>query len=263
MLILNLNNSLQFPVAMRRSTTLVALLVQLVATLMVFLLAMMLPMPLFSIFAGAILQGVVAATLSYQLNMPSWWLPIHLMFTPALIAVTALALSPLWFLGAFLILVLVYGKTYQTQVPLYLSSQQAADALASLLPEHKQFSLVDLGCGCGGLLNQLSKTRSNGFFYGIEAAPIPFLLSKLRNLATASNCKIQWGDLWQHDLGGYDVVYAYLSPVPMEALWHKACQEMRPGSVFISNSFIVPGVKPEKSIKLNDFSGSTLYLWRI
>ncbi|MDH5586413.1 MAG: hypothetical protein OEZ05_07260, partial [Nitrospirota bacterium] len=74
---------------------------------------------------------------------------------------------------------------------------------------------------------------------------------------------IQWGDFWKDDLAQYDVVYAYLSPVPMQRLWEKARQEMQPGSLLISNSFIIPGVLPEKSIQLNDFPGSTLYMWRI
>lgn len=246
-----------------RSPSLAALLVQLVAILVIYLLAIIPYMPLFSIFVWAVLQGVVAAVISYQLNMPRWWLPIHLMFIPALVVTLSLALSPIWFLGTFLILVLVYGKTYQTQVPLYLSSSKATQALALLLPEHKKFTLIDLGCGCGGLLNDLSKIRPNGYFYGIEAAPIPFVISKLRSMVVTPNCTIQWGDIWSYDLSNYDVVYAYLSPIPMEELWCKARREMRPDSIFISNSFIVPGVKPDKSIKLDDLTNATLYIWRI
>jgi hypothetical protein len=49
----------------------------------------------------------------------------------------------------------------------------------------------------------------------------------------------------------------------MKSLWQKARKEMRPGSLLISNTFIIPGVTPYKSIKLNDFTKSTLYLWKI
>jgi len=160
-------------------------------------------------------------------------------------------------------LILLYGKTYRTQVPLYLSSQEVTKALLSLLPQQRNFSFIDLGSGCGGLLKKLSQVQSNGRYYGIEAAPLPFLLSKLRNIVCASNYTIKWGDFWKDNLAHYDVAYAYLSPVPMKSLWDKTRQEMQPGSIFISNSFLIPGVVPEKSIPLNDFSGSTLYLWRI
>ncbi len=244
-------------------STLVAFLIQLLALILVSLFSMVFSGLTLSILQSAILQATTAAAISHKLNMPKWWIPIHLVFAPALIATSTLSISPIWFLSGFLILILLQGKTFQTQVPLYLSSNEAAQRLASLLPKEKKFSLIDVGCGCGGLLSQLSKTQPKGNFFGIEAAPIPYLLSKGRVMIKTPNCTIQWGDFWKHDLAPYDVVYAYLSPVPMESLWQKAREEMRPGSLFISNSFIVPGIEPEQTMQLNDMTGSTLYLWRV
>tara|TARA_R110002073_G_scaffold35951_1_gene104750 strand:+ start:967 stop:1731 length:765 start_codon:yes stop_codon:yes gene_type:complete len=249
--------------SLSRFPAFVALLAQVFASVIILFLIMGTPEQELSIFGWAIVQGMIAAIISYRLKMANWWILIHLIFMPALIATLSLSLPPLWFCILFLLLMLIYGKTYQTQVPLYLSSQEVTNALGPLLPRQRNFSFIDLGCGCGGLLKNISQVHSNGNYYGIEAAPLPYLVSKLRNIVFTPNCKIKWGDFWEHDLAHYDVVYAYLSPVPMESLWHKACQEMHPGSIFISNSFIIPGVLPERSLKLNDFSGSTLYLWRI
>lgn len=241
----------------------VALFVQLLALCAMLLLATTMLLQQWNMFEWAVLQGFIAGTISYQLKMPIWWVPIHLIFTPAIVATLALALSPLWFFGAFLTIVLIFGKTYQTQVPLYFSSQEAAKTLASLLPNQKNFSFIDLGCGYGGVLNKLSNILPNGNFHGIEAALIPFLLSKLQAMVSTPKMTIRWGDFWKHNLSSYDIVYAYLSPVPMQTLWYKACREMRPGSILISNSFSIPGVKPERIIKISDFTGSILYLWRI
>lgn len=242
---------------------LAALFIQLLALSVVLLLAVSsLPQP-WGIFEWAILQGSIAASIGYLLKVPVWWIPIHLVFTPALVAALALALSPIWFFAGFLFIVLIYGKTYQTQVPLFFSSQAAAKALASLLPCEKNFSFIDLGCGYGGLLNKLAEDRPDGNFHGIEAALLPCLLGKFQVMDSTSDKTIWWGDFWQHNLASYDVVYAYLSPVPMPALWRKACREMRPGSILISNSFGIPGVRPDKIIELGDFTGSALYLWRI
>ena len=246
-----------------QSSTLVALLIQLLALFLVSSFIIIFALDTLSLFEVSLLHGTIAATISYQQKMPKWWTFIHFSFSPALIATLALSISPIWFLAAFLILILTQGKTFQTQVPLFLSSNEAAEGLASLLPQEKKFSLIDVGCGCGGLLSQLSKVQSKGHFFGIEAAPIPYLLSKLRVMMRTPNCNVQRGDFWKHDLAPYDVVYAYLSPVPMKSLWHKACKEMRPGSLFISNSFIIPGIEPEQTMELNDLTGSTLYLWRI
>lgn len=214
-------------------------------------------------FRWALLHGTLAALIGHRLGMAVWWLPIHLAFAPALVAALAFALPPLWFFGGFVLLMLVYGKTYQTQVPLYLSSRAAAEATARLLPEQHGFSFLDLGSGCGGLLHHLRKARPDGNYQGVEAAPLPFLLSMCRNLVAANGCRISWGNFWNRDLAPYDVVYAYLSPAPMAKLWRKARMEMRPGSVFISNSFAVPGVTPQHSLELRDFGGSVLHLWRM
>lgn len=246
-----------------RSPACVALLTQALSLVAILLLIRVFPEQQLSIFEWAIAQGVLAALISLRLKIPSWWIFIHLIFMPTLTATLALSLPPFWFCIGFLLLILIYGNTYQTQVPLYLSSQEVTKALISLLPKQRNFSFIDLGCGCGGLLKNLSHVLSNGSYYGIEAAPLPYVVSKLRNIVLAPKNTIIWGNFWKDDLAQYDVVYAYLSPVPMKSLWEKARQEMQPGSIFISNSFIIPDVSPEKSVKLNDFSGSTLYMWRI
>lgn len=246
-----------------RSPACVALLTQVFAFIAILLLILTLQEQPLSLIQWAMLQGAIAAMISFRCRMATWWIIIHLLFMPILTATLALNIPAYWFCIGFLVLALIYGKTYQTQVPLYLSSQEVTKVLSSWLPKQHNFSFVDLGCGCGGLLKDLSQVQSNGSYYGIEAAPLPYLVSKLRNILFAPNNTIKWGDFWKDDLTHYDVVYAYLSPVPMKSLWEKARQEMQPGSIFISNSFIVPDVSPEKSIKLNDFSGSTLYMWRI
>ncbi|MDP1550315.1 MAG: hypothetical protein Q8L97_09170 [Nitrosomonas sp.] len=211
----------------------------------------------------SLVQGLLSGLISYSMRMPAWWIPIHLAFIPLAITTLALNISSTWFLVLFLCLLLIYGKTYKTQVPLYLSSKRVNHALDALLPEQGKFSFVDLGSGCGGLVKNLANTHRNGIFHGIESAPLPFLISKLRSLFCVSTHKVFWGDFWEYDFSKYDVVYAYLSPVPMESLWHKAVKEMRPGSLLISNTFMIPGITPYKSIQLDDFSKSTLYLWKI
>ena len=244
-----------------RMPVLKALLIQLFA--FVCIAPLMSSLPTLTLLEWALFQGIVAAFISYCFRIASWWLPIQLCFFTAVVLRLALELSPLWFCLGFFLLLLIYGKTFQTQVPLYLSSTEVTRVLASLLPQQRNFTFMDLGCGCGGLLSKLNKTHTHGAFYGIEAAPIPYLIGKIRTLFRRPNCNVQWGDLWKQNLGQFDVVYAYLSPVPMPSLWEKASREMQPGSLFISNTFAVPGITPEKIIALNDFSKSKLYIWRM
>jgi SAM-dependent methyltransferase len=157
---------------------------------------------------------------------------------------------------------LVFWTTYRTRVPLYLTSARARDAIAGLLPPDRPFRFVDLGCGLGGLLRALSSRCPAGSYMGVELAPLPALLSRLR-LAGLARCEAVRGDFWQLDFAGFDVIYAFLSPAPMQALWRKIEREARPGTLFISNSFPVPGVAPHEQIPLRESGGRALYVWRL
>lgn len=212
----------------------------------------------------ALLCGTLAAAFSHIAGLARWWLIIQFGFAPALVLMLALNIPPGFFLAAFLVMLVVYWSTFRTQVPLYLSSDKVWQALETMLPAEQPFTFVDLGSGIGGVLTHLSQTHPQGRYFGIETAPLPFLWSWLRiKLGRYRNCTVHWGSLWVSDLGQYDVVFAYLSPVPMEALWQKARQEMRPGKLFISNTFAVPGQPPQESIAIDDLHHSMLYLWRM
>lgn len=215
----------------------------------------------------ALLCGICAAAFSYFFGLARWWLYIQLLFLPALVLMLAMDIPSGFFLAAFLILLVVYWSTFRTQVPLYLSSEKVWHALESLLPaqvSEKGFKFADLGSGLGGVLTHLVRIRPDGHYHGVESAPLPFLWSWLRiKLGVHQNCSVRWGSLWDCDLGEYDVVFAYLSPVPMQQLWRKACAEMRPGAVFISSTFDVPGQSPHRTIEVDDLHHSTLQVWKM
>jgi hypothetical protein len=247
----------------------------------------------------ALLCGTLAAALSYIAGLARWWLLIQFLFVPALVLMLALDIPPGFSLAAFLILLVVYWSTFRSQVPLYLSSRKIWRAMELLLPalphspagggieaggascgqgadcsgrsltlsrgeREPHFAFMDLGSGIGGVLTHLARVRPDGRYYGVEAAPLPFLLSWLRiRLGGYRNCTVHWSSLWDCDLAQYDVVFAYLSPVPMDELWQKARNEMRPGSVFISNTFSVADHPPQQTFTVDDLHRSTLYIWHM
>lgn len=236
----------------------------------------------------ALLCGLFATTLSHFAGLARWWLIIQFLFVPALVLMLALNIPSGFFLAAFLILLVVYWSTFHTQVPFYLSSNKVWHALETQLPfpsaatsdlasivcspgqmasssiRGAGFRFIDLGSGLGGVLTHLAAVRPDGHYCGVESAPLPFLWSWLRiNLGGYRNCNVQWGSLWNCDLAQYNVVFAYLSPVPMERLWRKARTEMRPGSVFISSTFAVPEQAPHQTVQVNDLHQSRLLVWRM
>lgn len=210
-------------------------------------------------FLLALLQGGIAAMISLRLGAPNWWQAIHLAFMPLVVAVQRLDIAPGWFLAAFMLLLLIFWRTDKSRVPLYLTNQATAKALLQLLPA-TPVKLIDLGCGDGGLLRRLAAARPDCRFTGIEHAPLTWLLAKLRT-AGLPNVTVRHGDFWEEPLGGYDVVYAFLSPAPMLELWSKAQAEMAPGARLVSNSFAVPGMEADATVAVADRRNTRLFLY--
>jgi len=244
----------------RLPPSIIALALQLAAWLATLLLAGGLGWPPLAL---ALLAGFFAAVLSHLAKLARWWLIIQLGFAPALVITLAADIPPLFFLIGFVLLLLVYWSTFRSQVPLYLSSRKVWQTLETLLPADRPLRFIDIGSGLGGVLTHLARARPESHFHGVEIAPIPFVLSWLRiRLGGYRNCSVRRQSLWDSDLGNYDVVFAYLSPVPMSKLWDKVEHELHPGSLFISNTFPVNDCPPQETREVDDLHHSKLYLWK-
>jgi SAM-dependent methyltransferase len=216
-------------------------------------------------WALALWVGVVAAILGLPLALERWWSAFLVLLPPAFVAMLGLELGAGWYGALFLLLLGIYWSTFSTRVPLYLSGHKVRSALRELLPPAgAPLRFIDLGCGLGGVTLALARERSDGTFTGVELAPLPAWIGQLRRrLRGPANARLLRASLWDQALGDYDVVYAFLSPVPMPALWEKALREMRTGALLVSNTFVVPGVPPDRIVEVDDARGSRLLLWRM
>ncbi len=234
---------------------------QLFACLCVYVLITFQLLPKQSLLGLALVQGGFAAAFTLVLRGEIWWLFIHAGFMPALVLTSGLQLHPAWFLAAFCVLALVYWNAFRSQVPLYLSNQTTVTALTAWVQERHAGLVVDLGCGTGSFITRLAQQCPEVSCVGIESAPIPWLLARwhARHLP---NCLILRQDFWPYSLERADVVYAFLSPVPMPRLWQKACSEMKPEAWLISNSFTVPEVSADEVHVLADPRETHLYFYQ-
>ncbi|MGF6273063.1 hypothetical protein ABIB38_001421 [Massilia sp. UYP11] len=208
----------------------------------------------------ALVQGVLAALLSWWRGLASWWRAIQFGFAPAVLGASALAIPPAVFLAVFLFLLLLYWSTYRTQVPYYPSGPRVWAAVAEVLPQGRPLRVIDIGSGVGGLVLALQRRRPESSIEGIELAPLPWLASHLRALAARSRARFICGDYEQLHLGHYDAVFAYLSPAAMSALWRKAAREMRPGSTLFSYEFVIEDRPPSRVVHPVP-EGPALYMW--
>jgi SAM-dependent methyltransferase len=210
------------------------------------------------LFAWALIQGMLAAGIATLQRSARWWLVIHLSFAPLVVMATRWQITPVWYLAAFLLLLAIYGRSYRTQVPLYLSNRVTVAAVVRLIPDGARWQVLDLGSGTGSLLRPLARLRPNARLTGIEAAPGPFWLSRLLG-RSSPNLAFRHGSFWACPWGGYDLIYAFLSPVPMAEVWRKASREMKPGAWLVSNTFPVPDVEPAFVLELEDRRRTRLY----
>ena len=214
----------------------------------------------FPALVWVLLQAVLAVFLSRWLDLSPRWVFMQAAL-PFLVRALWGVPIPAWvYLVLFLGLALVFGGGLLTRVPLYHASEDAWEKLAGLVPDRPGLHFVDLGCGFGGPVAHLARLRPDSTFVGVEASPFSWLVAWLRCLPLP-NAHIRLGSLWRMNLAESDLVYAFLSPVPMPALWAKVRREMRPGSRFVSHSFEVPNETPHRVLPVKGRDGARLLVW--
>lgn len=241
-----------------------ALLIQLMVFVVIVLGVMLAPYvitPPYSYSLLVLIQALLSAAVSCRLGLPCWWRWIQFFIPIGLYIGLLVGFNPLWALAVFALIWLVFSNTLTERVPLYLTNSTTRDALKRLVKAQKNQTFLDLGCGLGGNVVFMSQQANISESHGVETAPIPYLFSKIYTLVRGGRTYAM--DMWKTDLSYYDVVYAFLSPEPMPKLWQKVKDEMRSGSVFISNSFAIPEVVPTEVWELSDRRKTTLYIYRL
>ena len=209
---------------------------------------------------AGLLAGVTALLLKSRLT----WAAILALLPTAFVLALQLDL-PAWIPAAALILlVLVAGNSLGDRVPLYLSNAETLDKLTALAPSDEPIRVIDLGCGFGAVPRAFAKanTHPESRFEGVESAIFPFIIARLLAvLQRDSRITVRYASLWRTNLSDYDLVYCFLSPHPMERLFEKAVDEMKSGSLFVSNSFDVPGISPVRAIPIESGRSTGLLVW--
>ncbi len=212
-------------------------------------------------FEILLMQGVFSALIGRLLGLWWFWVPVQILLP---FAVVYNEVVPAWAYGlAFIACVLVFWNGAKEQVPFYMTNRQTWNAISGLVSRENAKSCADLGSGTGGIVIYLAKAHPGVRVDGYETAPLLTLISKLLvAMNRRPNAAIRYKSLWDADLSQYDLVYCFLSPVPMPGLYEKAKAEMRKGTLLVSNSFEIPGVTPLDVLEVHDARHTKLFLYR-
>ncbi len=213
------------------------------------------------IYVFVLLQAVVATVYSYWAGMAKWWRWIHFFFPVTVWLMSGLQLPNSVYLVGFVITLALYWTTFRTQVPFYPSRPAIWRQVAAVIPQGRPLRVVDIGSGLGDLSMYLAQLRPDCLIEGVEIAPLPWIISKLRAKLKQSRAVFRMEDYHALNFADYDVIFAYLSPAAMPALWEKAKSEMCVGSLLISYEFDIEGVLPTEVIE-SDGRAEKLFVWR-
>lgn len=211
--------------------------------------------------AWSVLQGLCAVLLAYVWRMAGWQKLAHGLFLPAVVLLQQQGL-PGWVYLLGLLLTVALGRNALTErVPLYRSAPEVAARLAQYLPQGAR--LLEAGCGDGRLAMQLAALRPDLHILALENAWGSWLLARLRwwRAGCPAGLAFACHSFWKEHWGDYDAVYAFLSPAPMPRVWRKFLVEGTPGSVLVSNTFMVPDVQPDSRIPLGGPLQKELLIW--
>ena len=214
------------------------------------------------VYVLVLMQALFAALYSDWFRMADWWRWIHLCFPLVVWAMFNAHIPSELYLIGFAVSVSLYWTTFKTQVPFFPSAPRVWREVTQLVPQATPLRLIDIGSGLGDMPMHIAKSRPSSHVEGIEIAPLPWLISVLRAKFRRSGVSFQLGDYRALNFADYDVIFAYLSPAAMLALWDKAQHEMRPGSLLISLDFDIPGVQPNRCIQA-EHGSSALYVWEM
>lgn len=121
------------------------------------------------------------------------------------------------------------------------SSPGAVARLVDLIPDTTGGKIVDLGSGWGSLAYPIANRFPDAQVVGYELSPVPWLYSRLKGVfVRRRNLTLHRRSVFDVDLSDVNVVVLFLHPAAMRKLQPKFDRELRPGTLVLSNTFVVP-----------------------
>lgn len=207
--------------------------------------------------------AVTSMILCIPFKLPGWWIAIYAIL-PVLYLLQAGQDFPVWIYpllaGGLLVL---NWNSFGDRVPLYLSNKKTVDALSQIIEESKiEGTFYDLGCGIGSALIPLGKIYKDKAFIGVETAPLTWFFAFMwLKLSGCNNVKIIRKSIWDTSIQDAGIVYAFLSPHPMNKLLLKCKKELPQGASLISNSFDSDKFPAKDMIPVDDRRKTKLLVW--
>ena len=151
-------------------------------------------------------------------------------------------------MAIFLYKIIFYIYSYFFWGAIYVStSDEKVEKMIGFLDLKKIKKAADLGAGDGRFVIALAKEGIEA--HGYEINPFLVLLARknIKKAGLENKAFMHLKNLWQTDTRDFDVVFLYAMKHMMKKLEKKLNKELKPGASIVSNYFVFPNWKPEKS----------------
>ncbi|MEM6780342.1 MAG: methyltransferase domain-containing protein [Pseudomonadota bacterium] len=179
-------------------------------------------------------------------------------------------------LGAIPIIISLEWYCHKTKVSAVSSLPWMRKAVLKALKEHvggathnhgsdSHLTIYEMGSGWGPLAVDAAKAFPDAKVIGLEFSPVPVWFSRIRAFIFGHrNLTFKRADFFEEDLRDADVILLYMLESILVKLKPKFEEELKPGTLIISNTFKIEGWEPvaveevmKKLIKLN------VYIYRV
>jgi hypothetical protein len=142
-------------------------------------------------------------------------------------------------------------------------SSTIASTHSSTLNLKNNGPIIDLGSGWGNLVLRIAKRYPNKEVIGYEMSILPWLTSVLlKKTFGLNNLTLHRQDFYNVKFPAKSVLVCYLFPEAMAKISTKLLEQSEV-HFLISNNFALPGFQLCKTIQLNDFYKSPIYLYKL
>ena len=130
--------------------------------------------------------------------------------------------------------------------------------------ETKVGPIIDLGSGWGNFVIRIAKQYPQRTIVGYELSFLPWLTSTLvKKILGLKNLTLHRQDFYQADFSSASLLVCYLFPQAMEKISNKLRLEQSDITFLISNNFALPSWQAMKTMQVDDFYKSPVYLYKI
>lgn len=143
-----------------------------------------------------------------------------------------------------------YRVTIKGNAPYIRTGKKLIDRVIEDIDFKDNAKVYELGSGDGRFLRALAK-KKNVRAVGFENFMLPYTISKAYKYLNHSKADFLYQDLFKADLSDADYIFCYLITTQMDKLETKLQNELKPGTLIISNTFKFKNWPLEKQIIIN------------